>query len=343
MKPKLGIYVNNRASVFLGSAYSLPQLLQAATLAEDLEFDFVSVGDSILAKPRYMPIPVLAAIAGRTTRIKLATGILQPHMRHPVLLAQNLATLDIIAAGRTIFAFGLGTGPPDLVQHEYEIMGIPKTRRGIAFTESIEILKKLWTEENVSHQGSIFTLHNVQLGYGPVQTPNPPIVIACGGYVPKHPGTGPNDFYRAEWAGEFKGPFDRVAKLGDGWMTGIITPEEYRRNLKAIRTIAEERYNRKLGIEFLTMLNCFIHVNANAKDARSEAVTFLENYHRRPFDDETVQRWLIYGAPEECAERMIAYASAGVDYFQLVIASPDQVSQMRKIAEEVRPLLTSPA
>src|SRR6266852_5232956 len=70
--------------------------------AEAAGFDFVSVGDSILAKPRYMPIPVLSAIAARTRRVKLATGILQPHMRHPVLLAEDWATLDVLSAGRTI-------------------------------------------------------------------------------------------------------------------------------------------------------------------------------------------------------------------------------------------------
>src|SRR5919205_543188 len=66
-----GIYVNNRAAVFLGEAFSLERLLDAAVAAEDYGLDFVSVGDSILAKPRYMPIPVLAAIAARTRRIKL--------------------------------------------------------------------------------------------------------------------------------------------------------------------------------------------------------------------------------------------------------------------------------
>jgi len=339
MAPQLGIYVNNRAAVFLGESYSLDRLLEAATLAEAFEFEFVSVGDSILAKPRYMPIPVLAAIAARTTRIKLATGILQPHMRHPVLLAQNWATLDIIAGGRTILGVGLGTGPPDLVEHEYKVIGIPKARRGIAFTESIEILKRLWTEESVSFEGSIFQLHEVALGYRPMQSPHPPIVIACGGYIPKEPGTGPNDFYQTEMAGTFHGPFERVARLGDGWITGIVTPGEYGRALELIRTIAKDRYGRTLGAEFQTVLNCFINVNPNREEARREGVTFLENYHRRPFDDETIERWLIYGPPEQCAERIASYADAGVGSFQLVLAAQDQISQLEAIAEQVRPLL----
>ncbi len=68
MPVSLGIYVNNRAAVFLGEEYSLERLLEAAAVAEELGFEFVSVGDSILAKPRYSPIPVLSAIAARTSR-----------------------------------------------------------------------------------------------------------------------------------------------------------------------------------------------------------------------------------------------------------------------------------
>src|SRR5215212_11073975 len=88
-RPRYGVYVNNRAAVFMGEAFSLDRLLENAVIAEEAGLDFVSVGDSITAKPRYTPIPVLAAIAAKTRRVGLATGILQPHMRNPVLLAQE--------------------------------------------------------------------------------------------------------------------------------------------------------------------------------------------------------------------------------------------------------------
>ncbi|MCC6455354.1 MAG: LLM class flavin-dependent oxidoreductase [Caldilineaceae bacterium] len=343
MSVDLGIYVNNRAAVFLGEAYSLEKLLEAASLADELGFGFVSVGDSILAKPRYMPIPVLSAIAARTKQIRLATGILQPHMRHPVLLAQEWATLDELSGGRTILAVGLGTGDPKMVEKEYEVMGLPKQRRGIAFEESIELLKLLWTEESVTYHGKIFQMDDVSLGYRPHQQPHPPIVIGCGGYVPKEPGTGPNDFYRKEIAGTFHGPFERVARLGDGWITGIITPDEYAQTLQLIRIIAREKYNKELGPEFRRVLNCFIHVGDDPAAARKAGVAFLENYHRRPFDDETVERWLLYGPPERCAERIAAYIDAGVNAFQFVLAAEDQTKQIEAIAEKVRPLLAAKA
>jgi alkanesulfonate monooxygenase SsuD/methylene tetrahydromethanopterin reductase-like flavin-dependent oxidoreductase (luciferase family) len=339
LTPQLGIYVNNRAAVFLGQKYTMADMLEAAVLAEQAGFDFVSVGDSILAKPRYMPIPVLSAIAARTSKIGLATGILQPHMRHPVLLAQDWATLDILSAGRSILAVGLGTGAPDLVEHEYQVMGMPKKKRGIAFQESIELLKRLWTEETVTFSGQIFRFEQVSLGYRPLQSPHPPIVIACGGYVPKQPGTGPNDFYTPETAGKFHGPFERVAGYGDGWITGIITPAEYRDALELIRYIAQQRYGRTLGDDFRRVLNCFIHVDPETGKARTEGVSFLENYHKRPFDEETIERWLIHGSAEQCAARMQAYVEAGVNSFQLVPASEQPLRQLELIAETVQPLL----
>ena len=116
--PAVGIYVNNRAAVFGGDRFGLDDLLALARRAEECEFAFVSVGDSVLAKPRWSPIVTLAAVAGATETIGLATGILQPHLRHPVTVAQEWATLDALSGGRTALGVGLGTGPPELVDAE---------------------------------------------------------------------------------------------------------------------------------------------------------------------------------------------------------------------------------
>ncbi len=338
-RPRYGVYVNNRAAVFMGAAFSLERLLDNAVIAEQAGLDFVSVGDSITAKPRYTPIPVLSAIAARTSRVGLGTGILQPHMRHPVLLAQDWATLDVVSGGRTLLGVGLGTGDPASVAREYELIGIPKRRRGEAFDESIQLLKRLWTEESVSFAGDVFDLADVTIGYRPAQRPHPPIVVACGGYVPKRAGFGPNDFYTESTAGTFTGPFERVARLGDGWLTGIVTADEYRQTLEYIRRTAAERHGRTLGPEFVAMLNLWLCVGPSAEAARREGQTVLEAYHLRPFDDETIDRWLLYGAPEACAARIAEYVLAGANTFQFVIASYDQEGQIRALAERVLPLV----
>jgi alkanesulfonate monooxygenase SsuD/methylene tetrahydromethanopterin reductase-like flavin-dependent oxidoreductase (luciferase family) len=338
-RPRYGVYVNNRAAVFMGESFSLDRLLENAVIAEDVGLDFVSVGDSITAKPRYTAIPVLAAIAARTRRVGIGTGILQPHMRNPVLLAQDWATLDVISGGRTLLGVGLGTGEPSAIAREYELVGIPKKRRGKAFDETIQLLKRLWTEESVSFDGDVYHLENVGIGYRAAQQPHPPILIACGGYVPKRAGFGPNDFYTESTAGTFTGPFERVARLGDGWITGIVTADEYRRALGFIRQTAAEQYGRTLGSDFVAMVNLWLCVGPSAEAARREGQAVLEAYHLRPFDDETIDRWLLHGSPEECATRLAEYIQAGANAFQIVIASYHQERQIRALAEQVLPLV----
>ena len=336
---RFGLYVNNRAAVFMGEAFSMEHLLENAVAAENAGFDFVSVGDSILAKPRFAPITTLAAVAGRTGRVALATGILQPHMRHPILLAQEWATLDVIAGGRTELGVGLGTGDPAMVAREYELIGIRKSRRGVAFDEAIRLVKRLWTEDHVTFKGEIFSCEDVTIGYRPRARPHPPILVACGGYVPKQAGFGPNDFYSEAAAGTFVGPWDRVARLGDGWITGIATPAEYRQTFALIQAIASERYRRQLDERFIRRINLFACVGADEAAARAEGRQIMEAYHQRPFDQDTLDRWLIAGPAEHCAERLLRYVDAGATSFQLVFASYDQRAQIDVLAERVLPLV----
>ena len=138
MVPRLnfGLYANNRASVFL-PGFSMEELLDLAVEAEDLGYHSLWVGDSMLAKPRYDPIVTLTAIAARTRNIKVATGILQPHLRNPVVTALEWATLDIVSRGRTIMGVGPGAGPPQLLSKECEVAGFPRRVRGKVFEECL--------------------------------------------------------------------------------------------------------------------------------------------------------------------------------------------------------------
>lgn len=332
-----GLSMMNRGAVFFGESYTCDDLLRNAVLAEELEFDFVSLHDSLLAKPRLQPIPLLGAIAALTKRLRIATGILQPHMRNPVLLAQEWATLDIISGGRTSLVVGLGNGPAALIEKEYQVVGVDRRRRTAAFEESIQLLRELWTRESVTYQGEIYEMEDIAIGYTPVQRPHPPILVAGGGYSPNRAGYGPNDFSPSQAVGRFVCPVDRVARLGDGWMTQIATPGEVRETLAAIRAGREA-----LGVQdarpFDVRINSFINVG-DEDASRAEGGDTLKSYHRLPMDDGTLERWLIYGPPERCAARIAAYIEAGVTSFQLVLASRDQRRQMLRVAESVLPLV----
>jgi alkanesulfonate monooxygenase SsuD/methylene tetrahydromethanopterin reductase-like flavin-dependent oxidoreductase (luciferase family) len=330
---QFGVYVNNRAAVFLGAEYGMQAMLGLARQAEAAGFDFVSVGDSVLAKPRYAPIVTLAAIAGVTRRIRLTTGILQPHLHHIVPLAQEWATLDVASEGRTSMGVGLGTGRRDLVDAELALVGLTRKNRARAFEEAIVLLKRLWAGGPTTFEGRIYRLTEVDIGYRPAQIPGPAIVIACGGYVPRTPGSGPNDFGTEQSAGTFTGPAERVGRLGDGWITGMATPAEWRAMWARIVAAAREAGRDVEQAGFERRINCFVHVDDDPAKARAEGKAFLESYNRLPMDEETVDRFLVSGPRAKCAERLQAWIDAGANSFQMVLASARQQEQLDRVAE----------
>lgn len=340
---RFGVYVNNRAAVFLGDGFSIGDLVGLACAAEDGGIDFVAVGDSLLAKPRYSPIVTLGGIATVTSRIGLTTGILQPHLRHPVWLAQEWATLDALSDGRTSLAVGLGTGPRELVDAELSLVGLSRRTRAGAFEDAIVAVRRLWSEDTVSFEGSNVSLDGVSAGFAPVQAGGPPIVIACGAYIASQPGTGPNDVHRVEIADTFVGPFERVARLGDGWVTGMATPEEWRSGWHQIRHAAGAVGRVVDHSGFERRINTFLHVDRDEVTARREGHRFLEDYHRLPMDERSVDRWLICGPPEVCARRIQDFVDVGVNSFQFVLASHRQLEQLERLVSEVRPLVEGAA
>jgi alkanesulfonate monooxygenase SsuD/methylene tetrahydromethanopterin reductase-like flavin-dependent oxidoreductase (luciferase family) len=356
---KIGVYINNRAAVFGGSDYTIEDMLDLAVEAENHGVDFVSVGDSILAKPRWSPIVTLAAVAGRTKTVGLSTGILQPHLRNPVVLAQEWLTLDAISGGRATLVVGLGTGPPDLVDKELALNGLSRRNRARAFEEAIEIIKKAWRGGSVDFHGKHFHLDNVDIGLRPTRrrergSPSterdgrtsgvsvaeapPPLLIAAGAYIPREAGYGPNDVYDPSIADSFIGPWERVIRLGDGWMTGMATPAEVKSVLDTMARSANE-LDMQFPVGFERRLNLFVNVGTSQRQAREEGAAFLESYHRRPMDKISLDRWLISGPPEHCAERLHAYVENGITSFQCVLASVKQLTQLERLAEEVFPQL----
>lgn len=329
-----GVYLNNRAAVFLED-YSLDALLDLAPEAETLGYHSVWLGDSLLARPRYDPIVTLAAIATRTRTIRLGTSILQSHMRNPVLLALEWGSLDAISHGRTILGVGVGGGVPAMVAKECAVAGVPKSQRGKVFEEGIEVLKALWMQDAVTFEGKFYRLEEVRLGYKPLQKPHPPIWIAAGYYNPLEPGTGPIGYHVAAEAGKFRGPFERVARLADGWLTEHPTPEEYRETFELISRRARDTYGRSEPIH--RALLCYINLGSDAQATYDEAKWIAETYHRVPFDPETMKRWLINGDADACVRRIAEYEAVGVQTVIFLLAAKSQREQLRRIAQEIFP------
>lgn len=145
--------------------HELGPLIRQARLAETLGFDSVWAGDSPITRPRADPLMVLAAAAGVTERVTLGTAVLLAGLRHPILLAHQLATLDRIAEGRLIVGMGAGF-PHANTEAQFAAVGVDFERRVSRLTESIEAMRRLWTLETTSFKGRHFDFRDVTLAPG---------------------------------------------------------------------------------------------------------------------------------------------------------------------------------
>ena len=150
--------------------------LQEAVLAEELGYDHVWTTEHHFYDDAWSPslLPILSAIAQRTSRIRLGTFIIILPFHHPVRVAEDAATVDILSKGR--LDLGVGQG---YVVSEFDSFRIPRSQRGGRVEEGVELIRRCFTEENFSFDGKYYQMKNVNLTPKPVQKPYPPIWIAA--------------------------------------------------------------------------------------------------------------------------------------------------------------------
>jgi alkanesulfonate monooxygenase SsuD/methylene tetrahydromethanopterin reductase-like flavin-dependent oxidoreductase (luciferase family) len=335
-----GVCLHNRACLFYpkhGVDYDLARLIDLAVLCEELGFESAAVGDSLLVKPRWRPIPTLAAIAARTRRIRVVTHILIPqYYNNPVILAQELATLDEISAGRLVVGCGIGAGRTEAVEHEYRTIGLPKAKRGAVFEETLEVLRRLWSEEEVTFRGQFYRLDGVRLGLTPRQGVLP-LWVAAGLFHAGQAGAGPyGDREVGQERRGWRAPQDRVARLGDGFLSTQATPAEFRDTLAGIRELAAAKYGREPR-SIAGVLSLGVFVDHDVDRAFEQVRWFHQGYHEMTVPDEIVRRWTIMGAADHCIRELQAYEAAGVEHFIICVRSRDYFAQVRQIAEEILP------
>src|SRR5690606_21214874 len=176
---------------------------------------------------------------------------------------------------------------------------------------------RLWTEDAVDLHGTTVRLDGVSVPVQPFGGVPPPIVIACGAFIAERQGLGPNDVFRKDLANTFVGPFERVARLGDGWVTGMATPDEWGTAWRQI-VEAAERIDRDIEQpRFERRINTFLRID-DSPACRADGRAFLERYHQLPMDDLAIDRWLIHGSPAQCIERIAEFTAAGANSCQFV-------------------------
>jgi probable F420-dependent oxidoreductase len=248
---------------------------------------------------------VMAALAGRTRRLRFGMNVVSLALRDPVLLAKQCATIDVLSEGRLLPAFGIGSplGP------EWETLDIDTKTRGRRTDESLEIIARLWREESVDFAGRHYRLKGASISPKPVQ-PDLPMWIG----------------------GSSDAAIRRTAKYGTGWQGGGETMEDAIRVVAAIkqalpaasRSIDEDHYGASFPFHFGVASDPVV---GRAMDA----------YAKRTGRDPTKQ--FAVGDANTILDRVGEYVAGGIQKFILrPIGSGEQVlAQTRLLIEQVLP------
>src|SRR5918995_2407465 len=211
MKVRIGITFGQ----FLGNDRKPEEILEFVDHLEALDVDSLWVSDRLVSSALTLePITFLSYIAGRLRRMKFGTSTLVLSTRNPVILAKELATLDFISQGRVFPAVGLGSDDAK----DFAALGVNKKEPAPRFGEAIVLMRRLWTEENVSFDGKFFSIEDVTVTPRPWQKSGPPVWIG----------------------GRSQAALRRTGRLGDGWLVSGASAAEVADGIKSIRAYAAE-------------------------------------------------------------------------------------------------------
>ena len=255
------------------------------------------------------PLTILAAAAGATQKIRLGTSVLLGNTRHPVHLAKIIATLDFISKGRLTVGLGFGSREPD-----YSAVEVPFEHRGSRAVEQVQLMKRLWTDDNVTHKGKFFTVENLTLGPRPIQKPHPPL-----------------------WTG---GSADAALKRAGTWANGFISGSSAIANFHLtwdkIASYAAAAGRNPNEIEKASL--AFMAIN----DDKAKALKAVEDYTIRYYGRirNPVESTSIVGSPDQCVEKIQYFLSKGLDTLIIGVADPDP-RQLDLFGEKVMPNLNA--
>ncbi|MBI3078094.1 MAG: LLM class flavin-dependent oxidoreductase [Deltaproteobacteria bacterium] len=284
----------------------LHEHLAQVRLARRLGFDSVAMGQHYLTTPyqHLQTVPLLGRLAAEAEGMAIGATVLLLPLHHPVELAEQVATLDVITGGR--FICGVGVGYREI---ENEAFGSPFGERIARFAETLEVMRRLWTEEVVTFEGRFFRLPRVTLTLKPVQRPHPPIWVAANSDAGVR----------------------RAAQLGDAWVVNPhATLATLERQVALYRRCLDEA-GKPFPADFPILKELYIAPESAA--ARREAQPHLaskyqsyvawgqdkvlprEDGFEQPFDELVRDRFII-GDPALCREEIARHHERlGVTHF----------------------------
>lgn len=296
-----------------------PPAREVVMAAEEAGLDHLQVGDHVSFHDGtgFDGLLLAGSALAHQDTLPVHVGLYLLALRHPVLVARQLADLDRLAPGR--LTLGVGVGGED--RHEFEICGVDPATRGRRTDEAMVLLRQLMTGEPVSARGGFFTLDDAVV----IPPPRRPVPLVVGG--------------RSDAA------LRRTALLGDGWLGLWVSPERYAKAVTAIDDLATEAGRTRATWQH--GLNLWCGVDNEHADGRTVLAKAMRERYKMPF--EKFERWCPSGTAADVAAFIAGYAAAGCTSVTLVLHDADPFETVaaaaavrRRLREILRSGLTSP-
>jgi alkanesulfonate monooxygenase SsuD/methylene tetrahydromethanopterin reductase-like flavin-dependent oxidoreductase (luciferase family) len=296
---KVGLFINTQFPEGVDVGARVPEMIEQVRAARDAGFASLWFPHHWLTHPMQMLqlTPVMSYLAGYAHGMTIGPNILILPPLNPVHVAEEAATLDVITGGNFILGLGLGYRQP-----EFDAFGVPLSERAPRFTEAIGLMRRLWTEDRVSHQGRFYTVNDAGISLKPIRAGGPPLYIA----------------------GQADVSVRRAARIGDAWLivnTGglaKLTPlmQTYRAALK--------EYGRT-PLEYPITVECYVgERHATAHEECREPLEYkyqayaawgMEDRTGSSFEEFARDRFII-GDKESVKDEIARYRELlGVDHF----------------------------
>jgi probable F420-dependent oxidoreductase len=261
-----------------------------ATRAEELDFVGLWSLDSAAGGPARTEnvdgLHQLTFAAAHTTSVRVGIAVIVLPRRNPILLARELASIDQLSAGRLVVGVGIGARASSS-----EALGFPSDHRARRLTESIAVMRALWSDDEATFHGEIFDFTGLRLGPKPAQRPGPPIWIGAGA---------PN-------------ALERAVRLGDGWIgAGSAPSDAFLEQARIVRGALESEGRDPRT--FPVSKRVYIAVESTEQRARERLTPMLDGMYGAPG---LTERVAVCGPAEQCADELRRLFEGGADELML--------------------------
>jgi probable F420-dependent oxidoreductase len=300
MKVRVGIGLSTIAT----AGWDAPRFYEVVDACERLGWDSIWFSERA-ASGAPDTLTAMAAVAGRTKRLKFGPSVMVVPGRNPFLLAKQLATLDVISQGRFVAAFGLGVD----ARGESQVFGGDRSEAAARTEEAVRLIKMLWTHDPVTFQGRFFQAEGLSIGPKPTQKPHPDV-----------------------WFGGTSTPaLRRVATLGEGWLPSFVTASEYAEKADTIRSLAADA-GRRIDEEHFGALIPYLPAGAGA-GGEEQLLAFVAA--RRPGVEP--RDMVVLGGADELRARLEEFIAQGASKFVLTAMVPPHrwTTELERLRAEV--------